>query len=158
MQEPVVEQQPVAEAQAPVQEPVVEQQPVAEAQVPVQEPAGEQQPVAEAQASIVEPVVDQATGEVLTEEVLPPKPLAEAQVVHELPADIDEDLVQRVRKQLPKQPWPQGTQSKVARDLGLTTSQVIHAVDELIRRRIFFPQIDGIVFDLGWDESADSTV
>ena len=82
----------------------------------------------------------------------------DAPELHPLPPGLDEDMVRRVRSLMPKQPWPQGTNYKVAKELGIKPGLVALAVDELIRRHVFHPQIDGIVFDFGYAEDSSETV
>jgi len=60
---------------------------------------------------------------------------------------IPENIIEAVASALPSQPWPQGIHKEVALKLGMSTKIVSIAIQELIRRGIFFHQIDGsIVF------------
>ena len=66
------------------------------------------------------------------------------------PALVDskfEELLARVRNELPDQPWPKGTSKVVADKIGLSQNQVALAIAELIRRGIFKYQIDGKLFE-----------
>ena len=58
---------------------------------------------------------------------------------------INEDL-ERVRTLLPEQPWPKGVHKVVAEKSGLSTERVQGAIQELIKRGVFKPQIDGKLF------------
>lgn len=59
---------------------------------------------------------------------------------------INEELLDRVKEAMPPQPWPKGTTKRVAADLELPTKVASKAVQELIRRGIFQPQIDGQLY------------
>lgn len=69
---------------------------------------------------------------------LPPAPVSETMEL--------EDLVARIRQELPPQPWPKGTSQKVARKLGVAQTQVNRVITELIRRGEYKPQVDGKVY------------
>ena len=62
--------------------------------------------------------------------------------------EVDEDMVSRVREQLPPQPWPTGTHKVIAEKLGCKPKSVTAAITELIRRGVFKPQHDGQVLDI----------
>jgi hypothetical protein len=57
-----------------------------------------------------------------------------------------EDFVDLVRQKLPPQPWPTGTHKTVAAELDTKPHLVSKAIQELIRRGVFYPQYDGIVY------------
>ncbi len=59
----------------------------------------------------------------------------------------DEDILKRVEEAMPAQPWPKGTTKQVAAQLELSTRVTSRAVDELIRRGVFKPQIDGQLYE-----------
>ena len=74
-------------------------------------------------------------------------PVADAPHFPELSPE-EESIVRRVKEIMPPQPWPSGTFGEVSRALGVKLGDVARAVDTLIRRRVFLPQIEGIIFDL----------
>ena len=55
------------------------------------------------------------------------------------------ELVDRVRKSLPPQPWPTGIHKKLAQDLGLPPAQVSDAIKSLIKMGEVHPQVGGQV-------------
>jgi predicted RNA-binding Zn-ribbon protein involved in translation (DUF1610 family) len=57
-----------------------------------------------------------------------------------------DDVIQKVKEKLPQQPWPKGIHKSIAEDLNLHPTLVNRAINELIRRGIFKPQIDGRLF------------
>lgn len=59
---------------------------------------------------------------------------------------LDEQLIESVRVQLPKQPWPKGTHKMIADKLKLKQGLVYSAINELIRRGVFNPQINGKLY------------
>jgi ssDNA-binding Zn-finger/Zn-ribbon topoisomerase 1/Tfp pilus assembly protein PilE len=61
---------------------------------------------------------------------------------------LDEQLIERVRDELPKQPWPKGIHKIIATKLTLTHAVVYSAISELIRQGVFNPQIDGKLYIL----------
>lgn len=61
--------------------------------------------------------------------------------------DLDEDFIQKVKMLLPPQPWPVGTHTKIAKELGEFTPKVSYAINQLITRGDFFRQSNGIVYD-----------
>lgn len=60
--------------------------------------------------------------------------------------EMSEEVIERVRGALPPQPWPVGTHRAVATTLHLPAHAVTQAINELIRRRVCSPQVDGIVY------------
>jgi len=56
---------------------------------------------------------------------------------------LPENLLEKVAKSLPKQPWPKGVHRLVADELGISVTLVSKAVTELIRVGRFRPQFDG---------------
>ncbi len=59
---------------------------------------------------------------------------------------MDEEVLKSVEQAMPPQPWPKGTTKRIAGDLGLPTQVASGAVNELIRRGVFKPQIDGQLY------------
>ena len=59
---------------------------------------------------------------------------------------MSEEVIEQVRASLPRQPWPVGTHKIVAATLHLPPRVVIRAINELIRRRVCNPQVDGIMY------------
>lgn len=60
---------------------------------------------------------------------------------------LPEELILQVRDKMPEQPWEDGIHKKVAEELGVNARVVNRAITELIKRGIFNPQIDGIVYE-----------
>jgi hypothetical protein len=90
-----------------------------------------------------------------------PELLASAQerkdaVAEDIPLarQISEEVLEEVAKTLPAQPWPSGVHRTVAEQLGTPPKTVQAAIQELIRRRRFSHQIDGVV--LQWPSEEDS--
>jgi len=59
---------------------------------------------------------------------------------------ITEELLEKIRKELPTQPWPKGIHKTVAEILRLDTRTVSFHITELIKRGVFKPQIEGILY------------
>ena len=59
---------------------------------------------------------------------------------------LSEELLERVRKAMPPQPWPKAIHRAVASQLSESPTLVGRAITELIRRGVFLPQIDGKLF------------
>jgi uncharacterized membrane protein (DUF485 family) len=70
---------------------------------------------------------------------------AKAPVPKTMPS-VSEEVIEQVKVSLPPQPWPVGTHKAVATTLGLPACVVTQAINELIRRRVCNPQVDGIVY------------
>lgn len=68
----------------------------------------------------------------------------------------DKDL-QTVKTLLPKQPWQKGVHKMVAEKSGLSNSTVHRAIQELIKKGVFKPQVDGKLFVPEITVSTDST-
>ena len=66
---------------------------------------------------------------------------------------VTEELIQKVRAELPEQPWPTGTHKSVRAKLGITSAMYERAVSELIRRGIYSHQVKGALIET---ESGDS--
>ncbi|SKC49279.1 hypothetical protein [Paraburkholderia hospita] len=60
---------------------------------------------------------------------------------------VTEELLERVKNTLPPQPWPTGTHKQVTEALGISKSLYDKAIVELIKRRVVYQQIDGILLD-----------
>lgn len=60
---------------------------------------------------------------------------------------ISEEIIESVKNSLPAQPWPKGIHSKIIEELSITKKQYDRAVAELIKRKVFRQQIDGILLD-----------
>ena len=56
------------------------------------------------------------------------------------PFSIDEETIERVRTELPQQPWPVGVHHEVALRLEMNPNVVWEYIGELIRRGVFHPQ------------------
>jgi len=59
---------------------------------------------------------------------------------------LDEQLLKRVKEEMPLQPWPTGTHKAVAERLGITPTLVNRALQELTKAGVFHPQIDGVLY------------
>jgi hypothetical protein len=59
---------------------------------------------------------------------------------------VSEDLLQRVTAAMPPQPWPDGTATIVARQIGVSKNTMALAVKELMRRGVFKVQVDGQLY------------
>jgi transcription elongation factor Elf1 len=59
---------------------------------------------------------------------------------------INEEMLERVRREMPAQPWPTGTHHEIATKLELSTAELRRAVNELIKRGKFLQQIDGVLY------------
>jgi hypothetical protein len=59
---------------------------------------------------------------------------------------IDEELLEKIKIELPDQPWQKGVHKIVAEKLSLPLPIVRNHISELIRRGIFKPQIDGVLY------------
>jgi len=60
---------------------------------------------------------------------------------------LDINLINKIDKLLPKQPWPKGTHHNVAKSLNISSTDVSHAINYLIDNQKRYPQKDGVVFD-----------
>ena len=138
----VAEQQPAPAFEQPA---MAEQQPTPAFEQPAmaeQQPAPAfEQPAAAEQQPQDQPFDMAAEAEPLT--VIPEPTLYMPELTPE-----EETIVRRVKEIMPPQPWPSGTFGEVAKALGVRLGDVAHAVDLLIRQRVFLPQIEGIIFDL----------
>jgi hypothetical protein len=61
-------------------------------------------------------------------------------------SDLTEEIIDRVRSALPPQPWPTGVHHELATRLVLPPSLVSRAIQKLIRDKVVFLQIDGVVY------------
>lgn len=59
---------------------------------------------------------------------------------------ISEETLEQVRQAMPPQPWPSGVHHAVAENLGLPVALVRRAISELIERKVFNLQINGVVY------------
>lgn len=66
--------------------------------------------------------------------------------IHTKAERLTEEIIQSVRDNLPLQPWPKGIHKSVADELQISHSLVKDAIQELIKKGIFNPQIDGKVY------------
>ena len=62
------------------------------------------------------------------------------------PAKLTDELVDRIAKALPPQPWAKGVHHTVATQLKLPKRLVQKAIQKLIHNGVFLPQIDGQVY------------
>lgn len=59
----------------------------------------------------------------------------------------DDSFLEKVAGLLPEQPWPKQVHKMVASSLSVPNGKVSRAINELVRRKRFLPQIDGQVFE-----------
>lgn len=69
-------------------------------------------------------------------------------VNRENPLELSEDFLESVNMLLPSQPWEKGVHKKIALKLGCKKSLVQAAIDELVRLKKRYKQVDGIVYDM----------
>lgn len=60
---------------------------------------------------------------------------------------LDADILEKVKNELPAQPWEKGIHKIVAERMGTTNKLVSIAIQQLIANKIFKPQVDGVVLD-----------
>lgn len=60
---------------------------------------------------------------------------------------VSEGLLEKVAATMPKQPWPDGTATAVAKEIGVSKRVMASAVNELIRRGTFRVQVDGKLYE-----------
>ncbi|WP_208457485.1 hypothetical protein [Burkholderia stabilis] len=60
---------------------------------------------------------------------------------------VSDEVLEKVRQLMPAQPWPTGIHHQVATKLGIPSADVRRAIEELIKRRVFLLQIDGILYE-----------
>lgn len=60
---------------------------------------------------------------------------------------LDEKTLETMRKSLPQQPWEKGIHKIIAEQLGTTNKLISMAIQQLIIKKVFKRQIDGIVFE-----------
>lgn len=61
--------------------------------------------------------------------------------------DITEEFIEKVRLQLPPQPWPVGTHTNIAKLMKEPTTKVSQAINTLIKRGICYKQKNGKIYD-----------
>lgn len=61
--------------------------------------------------------------------------------------DITEEFIDKVRSQLPTQPWPVGTHTNIAKAINEPTAKVSQAIQILIKRGICYKQKNGKIYD-----------
>ncbi|NML24028.1 hypothetical protein HHL16_24335 [Pseudoflavitalea sp. G-6-1-2] len=67
---------------------------------------------------------------------------------------IDENILLQIQNLLPAQPWPKGTHKEISQKLNLNPKVTSKHIQELIRRGIFKPQIDGVLYEAIRNDSA----
>lgn len=60
---------------------------------------------------------------------------------------LTDELLEEIEKLLPKQPWEKGIHKQVAHQLEIPDYVVTNAITKLIEKGIFFPQVNGVVYD-----------
>lgn len=61
---------------------------------------------------------------------------------------VDEHFIDKVRELLPSQPWPKGVAQEISKKLNVNLRFVQTAINELIKRKVFKQQIDGVLYDI----------
>ncbi len=59
---------------------------------------------------------------------------------------LTEETIQKVQNAMPPQPWPKNTHRKVIEALGISKHVFDRSIQELIRRGVFHPQINGVIY------------
>lgn len=59
---------------------------------------------------------------------------------------LSEETIQKILDKMPPQPWPKGANKIIIEELKLTTNVYNQAIKELMRRGLFHPQIDGVLY------------
>lgn len=67
----------------------------------------------------------------------------------------DDEFLARVAKLLPAQPWPQHIHKMVASALQASNAKVTRAINELVRRGQFLPQIAGQIYEPQKNQNAE---
>ena len=60
---------------------------------------------------------------------------------------LDAEILEKVKNELPPQPWEKGIHKIVAIKLGTTNKIISIAIQQLIANKVFKPQVDGVVLD-----------
>lgn len=74
----------------------------------------------------------------------------------EISSQLDESFIDAVRKLLPAQPWPKDIHKMIAVSMGKSNAQVARAINLLIQRGVFLPQIAGVVYRPSTESKNDS--
>jgi len=61
--------------------------------------------------------------------------------------ELTEDFLNAVQSMMPAQPWPSGAGRTAAKQLAVSPTEVSRAVNELIRRGVYKPQINGVLYE-----------
>ena len=67
-------------------------------------------------------------------------------------SQVTENDIEKVKNELPTQPWPKNIHKDIAQKLNMSNSAVMKATRELIKNGEFKEQIDGVLYDLVIDE------
>jgi ribosomal protein S25 len=59
--------------------------------------------------------------------------------------EVDEKTLELIKDRLPSQPWPKGTHKQIAEQLGVKNKVVSSAIQLLIKKGVFKPQINGVI-------------
>lgn len=84
-------------------------------------------------------VIQQADGSIDIRDATPSQPSTASK-------PLSESVISLVKDRLPQQPWPHGIHKTVAQELGIPTGIVSRSILELIRQKVFYPQVDGVVY------------
>jgi predicted Zn finger-like uncharacterized protein len=60
--------------------------------------------------------------------------------------EVNEKIIESVRKEMPAQPWPKSAHKEVAMKLGLSEKTVRSVITHLIKSGVFYPQMEGKVY------------
>lgn len=74
------------------------------------------------------------------------KPINPPQLGNQQQKELSKEFLDLIAEKLPQQPWPTGIHKRVAQQLGLPNLLVSRAIQELIKRGVFLPQMDGKIY------------
>jgi len=92
----------------------------------------------------------------LTLEFKVQKTIKESKIIINEQRILDEEILTRIKDNLPSQPWEKGIHKKVAAQLNVSNKLVSIAIQQLITRKIFKQQIDGILIEESQDFSNEN--
>ena len=62
------------------------------------------------------------------------------------PKVLDESVIEKVKSEMPIQPWEKGISKAVAKKVGISNSDMHRAIKTLIARGVFKNQINGVLY------------
>lgn len=63
--------------------------------------------------------------------------------------EINEELMEKIKLKMPKQPWKPRVHVDVIKEIGCTGNQFFYAINKLISDGYYYRQVDGVLYDLG---------